>query len=89
MERVMEEIKQLFINFLLDNNCYSQAQTNFLEEMKVTVEEWVENYTREPREILNYGFHWFMSPEGYGYWCDIDDLWREKLKEMNLYNKKF
>lgn len=67
MENIMHKIKDLFIDFLLENNCYSQAQTNFLGDMKVTVEEWVENYTREPREILNYGFYWFMSPEGYNY----------------------
>ena len=76
----MYDIKDLFVEFLLENDCYSQAQNNFLEEMKVTVEEWAENYTGDPREILNNGFWWNRTPEGYHYWDNIDELWRILLE---------
>lgn len=75
------KIKKWFIDFLLENNCYSQAQTNFIEQMKVTVEEWLENYNLEAEEILNCGFWWNKSPEGYDYWNDIDELWRTLIEE--------
>lgn len=80
MARSMQEIKDLFVEFLLENNCYSQAQINFMEDMKVTVEEWIENYTRDPKELLNYGFYWFNSPEGWSYWNEIDIKWRKVLE---------
>lgn len=77
----MHEIKDLFVDFLLENNCYSQAQTNFMEQLHITIEEYVESFDNEYIELLNYSFSWIDSPEGYGYWNNIDDLWREKLEE--------
>lgn len=75
----MHKIKDLFIEFLLDNDCYSQAQINFLEQSQVTIEEYLEEFDDKYEEFLNNGFTWTYTPEGWVYWNKIDDLWRELL----------
>lgn len=75
-----------FIEFLERNNAWENFERNFIEQGTD-----VKNYKRDCKALedseISYAFIWDKTKEGYTYWRNLNDLWREKnrtLKEQLL-----
>lgn len=87
MAREIQDFKELFINFLLENNCYSQFVTNLLEQKHLTIEEYValnEKYHNIINLIFS-AFNWSITPEKSTFWLIISSRWKESWKRLNSY----
>lgn len=75
-----------FIEFLEGNNAWENFERNFIEQGTD-----VKNYKSDCKVLgdseISYAFTWNKTKEGYEYWRNLNDLWREKnrtLKEQLL-----
>ena len=67
-----KNIKQIFTEFLLENNAYSQYVINLLESRKMSIKEFIDKlgapkYYKAEHEFINWSFAWCSTPEGYDY----------------------
>lgn len=75
-----EELKEVFIKFLNDNNCYHEFLTNIREEYNIDIET-VFNYFSHYNWIC-FAFSWRRSEQGYEYWDKINDKWIDLLEDL-------
>lgn len=82
-----KEIQELFEQFLIDNNCYSQFITNLLEQKNKSFEEFINKTLSidaniEPEEeLVNWAFGWTRTEQGYHFWSLLDARWRRIIRE--------
>ena len=79
MTQEIEIVKELFIEFLLDNNCYSQFVTNLLELRNISLEEYL-NWNYCSGELINWAFTWNRTKEKHQFWMNLNYKWRKLLK---------
>ena len=79
-------IKELFIQFLIDNNIFSNYVKNFYE-YKIQIPSYRRNlfcvdYAEHPSTLFVYGFVWHRTKEGETFWRDIHKKWTKFLVRM-------
>ena len=84
-----EYFKKQFIKFLKDNNVYglyilnfrnrSHSTTPFFKRQINIFKDFIED--EKPETFFIHSFKWEQTPEGFEFWCDIDDLWLELLRK--------
>lgn len=75
-----------FIEFLERNNAWENFERNFIEQ-GTDVKNYKRNCKVSEGSEISYAFIWDKTKEGYKYWKNLNDLWREKnrtLKEQLL-----
>lgn len=85
MERVSKKteiVKELFIEFLLENDCYSQFVTNLLELRNVSLEEYL-NWNYYSGELMNWAFTWSRTKEKHQFWMNLNYKWKEILNKSS------
>lgn len=75
-----EELKEVFIKFLKDNNCYHEFCFNIRQEYNIGIET-VFNYFSHYNWI-RFAFSWGRSEQGYEYWDKINDKWIDLLEDL-------
>lgn len=83
MER---DTEQIFIDFLLKENCYSQFVINLLEQKKLTIEEYISkmNTWYNIRFIVFDAFTWRYTAEEGEFWMDIDTKWQSLCTKLKI-----
>ncbi len=68
-------MKDKFIQFLRDNDALEKFEANCKghHALSLTVEEAYEDCE------IDTSFRWSTSPEGYDYWNELDNKWRDAL----------
>lgn len=77
IDNVSEEAKNAFIGFLIANNAYAKYVEN------VACLDQACMYT-DAEDLIMDAFSWEDTDEGYGFWDDLDDDWRELVEEKGL-----
>ena len=77
-------IKQLFIQFLKDNNSYNKFVNNVINYKKVLYFENYFNYITINGSInlIGEAFHWESTKEGYWFWRKLSEKWKKILFEF-------
>ena len=70
-------MKDLFIQFLKENNAYDAFVKNHVTSIDIVME----NFPLEPERWIKMAFVWIESPEGHEFWKRIDKDWQIKLYE--------
>lgn len=78
MAREIQDIKELFINFLLENDCFSQFCINLLEFRNISLEEYL-NWNYCEKELIRWAFDWKRTSEGRIFWYKLNSKWQNKL----------
>lgn len=74
-----EVLYDIFKLFLERHECYDA----FVANMRcVSLYQHVTKYKCEPYGLVQYGFKWTMSKEGFAYWSDVDSKWRNVLNSL-------
>ena len=73
-------MKEKFIQFLKDNNCYDQFVYN--TQHVVCGVEIKYFRVKEARAFVSKGFIWNRTIEGFEYWVTIHNKWQVHLKTM-------
>lgn len=81
-----QDILDLFEQFLIDNNCYSEFITNLLEQNNETFNEHVDRILKDTyylieRELVNYAFTWNLTEQKFWFWNKLDEQWRRLLEK--------
>lgn len=81
-----DTIKELFEQFLINEDCYSQFLNNLLEQYKCSLEEYfkygpiIPTDCAFPKNLIDGAFWWGDTTEGLWYWDEISLKWKEILK---------
>lgn len=74
-----------FVHFLKENNAYEEFMINFHKRnmkyfpTKRDGKKFMKIYTRNyavAKEIINFAFVWHDTPQGHGYWSDLNTIWK-------------
>ena len=78
--------KQLFIQFLKDNDAYEEYVYNFNKREKFRNKACPKNQffsKKEPKEYILFAFTWDSTSEGLRFWNEIDIKWMHYLDSIN------
>lgn len=70
-----------FIEFLERNNAWENFERAFRDQGR-DVESYKENCKVLEDSEISYAFIWDYTKEGYKYWSNLNDLWREKTRTL-------
>jgi hypothetical protein len=84
-EEYWEDIRDIFINFLKENNAYEKFDVNLKRKNKNI---WTLFHKEYPMDYIGRGFDWDPTQEGSKYWRDLHYKWSEILKKM-YWDKKY
>lgn len=90
------ELKHLFANFLKENKALKQYKENLLTQRKREFKN-LTNYldiltldrfnmlieSEKLHEFINSAFIWMSTPQGHGYWCELDKKWGNIIKQYH------
>jgi len=62
-----------FYNFLVDNKVLDQFIYNFNKYKLRDLKSLINSIQKE---IINFAFDWSETPEGYNFWMNYDEMWR-------------
>lgn len=78
-------MKEIFIQFLKDNNAYDAFVKNGLLDHGSTIDSIIKNWTNNPEKWISTAFYWLNTDEGHDYWYRIEQAWKIILnKEEQL-----
>ena len=83
----MNTAKQLFIQFLKENNIYEQYMYNFNKREESRNKAYPKNqfFSKVRREqYINYAFTWSITPEGWSYWNKFHEKWNNYTAAIKL-----
>ena len=70
-----------FIKFLKKNNAWENFERAFKDQRRDV--EVYKNDCKTPKNLqLSYAFTWNFTKEGYKYWSNLNDLWREECESL-------
>lgn len=80
------DIRELFEQFLIDNDCYSQYMTNLWEDRGMTIDDFNKYLTK----LYGDGYEnfiishciWDRTKEGHNFWEIIHEKWLERYKTL-------
>lgn len=78
--------KQIFIQFLKDNDAYEEYVYNFNKREKFRNKACPKNQffsKKEPKEYILFAFTWDSTSEGLRFWNEIDIKWMDYLANIN------
>ena len=64
--------------FLKDNNAYEGFTDALRDQRHYTLEEYMSSLPRREDLLLYDSFMWQKTKEGYAYWQNLNDKWRNK-----------
>lgn len=79
------KIKELFEQFLIENDCYSQYLTNLWEDRRMTIDDFdkylIKVYCGYDNFIISHCI-WDATEEGHNFWERIHEEWLERYKML-------
>lgn len=82
-------IKKLFFKFLKQdkilNTYINNAQEYCLKNRNKTLIHYINDTINEghPEELVNYTLEWRKTYEGFYFWYELDDKWRDIVDKLN------
>lgn len=86
-ESLQQEILELFENFLVENNAYSQYTTYIQEENHITFSELFDYCSKfGPYKLIPFYFIYFLAifsynKDGFEFWLDLHLKWNKIYKQ--------
>ena len=72
----------LFYRFLKYNNLFYIFMHNIMINDSITFKYEINE--QKSNVLISNAFDWTATKEGYYFWCDIDDMWREIIYQFNI-----
>lgn len=81
------DIEERFVDFLLENNCYSQFVTNLLEQKRLTIEEYIAKSSShyDIYFLVSDAFNWSITSEKGEFWALMNNRWHAVCKRLKIY----
>ena len=74
--------KRIFHNWLRANNLYEKYESNRRVTNTIKQDVFFRKHIGHYIYLIRSSFYWLATPEGYGYWKDVDKKWIKYIRKQ-------